>query len=129
MKNSIIAFIFAPSAAPLIYSLFNFVATSGGSPDLGGALIIAGICYIWALFPGILLVKLMERQKWFHWWQYFLVGFVSGTPFALFWYSFGGSMIFTMFISAGFVAGVTAVLFWLITKLEPTIQINKDIKP
>jgi hypothetical protein len=113
MKKSTIAFIIAPSVAPLMYMLFNFITTSGRTSDLAGAFIIACICYAWALFAGLPLIKLMERKKWSKWWQYFTVGFVSGTPFAILWFPFGSSMMFTMFFSAGFVAGVSAITYWL----------------
>lgn len=113
MKKSIIAFIIAPSVAPLIYMLFNLITTFGRTSDLGGAFIIAAICYAWALFAGL---PLMERKKWSKWWQYFTVGFVSGTPFAILWFPFGSSMMFTMFLSAGLVAGVSAITYWLVLR-------------
>jgi hypothetical protein len=113
MKNSTIAFIISPSVAPLMYMLFNFITTSGRTSDLAGAFIIACICYAWALFAGLPLIKLMERKKWSKWWQYFTVGFVSGTPFAILWFPFGSSMMFIMFFSAGLVAGVSAITYWL----------------
>jgi hypothetical protein len=113
MKKSTIAFIIAPSVAPLMYMLFNFITTSGRTSDLAGAFIIACICYAWALFAGLPLIKLMERKKWSKWWQYFTVGFVSGTPFAILWFLFCSSMMFIMFFSAGLVAGVSAITYWL----------------
>jgi hypothetical protein len=113
MKKSTIAFIIAPSVAPLMYMLFNFITTSGRTSDLAGAFIIAGICYAWALFAGLPLIKLMARKKWSKWWQYFTVGFLSGTPFAILWFPFGSSMMFIMFFSAGLVAGVSAITYWL----------------
>jgi hypothetical protein len=116
MKKSTIAFIISPSVAPIIYMLFNFITTSGRTSDLGGAAIIAGICYSWALFAGLPLIKLMDRKKWNKWWQYFTVGFVSGTPFAIFWFPFGSSMVLIMFLSAGLVAGFSAITYWLVLR-------------
>ena len=116
MKKSTIAFIIAPNVAPLIYMLFNFITTSGRTSDLGGAVIIAGICYAWALFAVLPLIKLMERKKWSKWWQYFTVGFVSGTPFAILWFPFGSSMMLIMFLSAGLVAGGSAITYWLVLR-------------
>jgi hypothetical protein len=126
MSKSFKAFLFTPSLAPILYVFYNYIATSGRTGDIGGAGIIALICYSWAIIIGFPLSKVMRSKSWSKWWQYFIVGFISGSPFAIFWYGFGLPMMLVMFVTAGIISGVSAIVFWAIINPAPNKKINKD---
>lgn len=104
----------APGIVPLLWMPLNIFWSGGRNADVGGALLIAVLCYFGAIAAGLPALRLMRHRGLMRWNHFLVGGALAGLVFSLLWLAFGLPFMAIMLL-IGTLTGVTSALaFWFI---------------